>query len=215
MIRSFLRYSLLATAVIACAGEPTSATLRPDSTPQAAKGNGGGAVMQTITMGPLATETSPPGDIAPMTSSQGGAVVSAVTAKSPFKNLSLANVSVTLNSATGDVSNCKLPGSTRTYSSSFGDNVGTWTGELDIWQGRSTALSNFKFNGTRTVNGVVETIQFTSNDDDAVQTKPDGATTVLHFDSVRLGLGSQSTHYDTVDGLPILRCVRVTVTATS
>jgi hypothetical protein len=87
-------------------------------------------------------------------------------------------------------------------------------GELDIWQGHTTALSNFKFKGTRTVNGASEIVQFTANDQDAVQTTQADGSTVLVFNAVPMGFGSQSTHFDTVDGLPVLRCARVSVTVT-
>jgi hypothetical protein len=154
-----------------------------------------------------------PGDIAPLTDPDGGPVIATVNSRAPFKNLVLANVRVTLNAATGDVNACRRPGTTRSYSTSFGDNAGTWTGELDVWQGKSTALSNFKFNGTRIVNGVLENIQFTANDQDTAQTTQDDGSTVLRFDDVPMGFGSLSTHYDVVDGLPVLRCVRLSFTA--
>jgi hypothetical protein len=157
------------------------------------------------------------GDIAPLTNPGGSAVAAAVNASAPFKNVTLASVTVTLNQPTGDPAKCKQPGSTRTYdATSFGGNAGTWTGELVIWQGKTAALSNFKFSGTRTnpTTGAPETVQFTSNDQDAVETKSaDGATT-LAFTSAPLGFGSQSTHYDTdAAGLPVLRCVALAITA--
>jgi hypothetical protein len=213
MTDSLMRYGLLAFTVIACTGDPTITALRPGSAAQAAKASSSGGVLESITMGPLATETSPPGDIAPLTTPDGGVATASVSARAPFKNLRLENVSITLNSATGDVDACKEAGSTRTYSASFGNNAGTWTGELDVWQGRSVALSSFKFTGTRTLNGLAEIVQFTANDDDAVQTTLADGSTVLRFDDVHMGFGSQSTHYDVVDGLPVLRCLRVEFTA--
>ncbi|MGH7636892.1 MAG: hypothetical protein ACREOK_04505 [Gemmatimonadaceae bacterium] len=154
------------------------------------------------------------GDIGPLTDASGGEVV-ASTASRPFRNLTLSDVRITLNSPTGDPAVCRQAGSTRTYDeTSFGGNAGTWQGELVIWQGRTTTASNFRFNGSRTIgDGSVEVVQFTSNDNDAVQTTSDGTTT-LTFNSAPLGFGGQSTHFD-VDaaGLPILRCVRVVMTA--
>jgi hypothetical protein len=156
------------------------------------------------------------GDIGPLVSPTGGTVTASVNAKAPFKNLGLSGVVITLNNPSGDPSACRRAGTSRTYdSTSFGGNEGTWTGGLEIWQGSSTASSNFRFNGTRVVNGVEETIQFTSNDNDALQTTT-GATTTLSFTSAPLGFGSQSTHYDVdANGLPVLRCVRVTFAATA
>lgn len=154
------------------------------------------------------------GDIGPLSSASGGDVV-ASTGSRPFRNLKLSDVRITLNSPTGDPAECRQPGSTRTYDvTSFGGNAGTWQGELVIWQGRTTTASNFRFNGSRTAaDGSAEVVQFTSNDNDAVQTTSDGTTT-LTFNSAPLGFGGGSTHFD-VDaaGLPILRCVRVVITA--
>jgi hypothetical protein len=208
MPRPLLSSALLAAAVTACAGEPTAVVLTPGSAPLAAKGGGSGSVTRTITMAD---------DIAPLTNAHGSAVTAAVNASAPFKNLTLAGVTVTLNAPTGDPAKCRQPGSTRTYDeTSFGGNAGTWTGELVIWQGKTTALSNFKFSGTRSspTTGAPETVQFTSNDNDAAQTTSPDGTTILTFTSAPLGFGGQSTHFD-VDpgGLPVLRCVRLTVAA--
>jgi hypothetical protein len=154
------------------------------------------------------------GDIGPLANSSGGDVV-VNTAKNPFKNLKLSDVRITMNSPTGDPAVCRQPGSTRTYDETgFGGNEGTWQGELVIWQQRTTTASSFRFNGSRAgADGSVEVVQFTSNDNDAVQVT-NGGTTTLTFNSAPLGFGGGSTHFD-VDaaGLPILRCVRLVLTA--
>ena len=188
--------------LVACSAEPTG--IRPGAAAMAKAPSSGAS---TISM---------TGDIGPLTTPAGEAVTAAVNARAPFKNLELSGVVITLNAPSGDPAVCRQAGSTRTYDiAGFGGNEGAWTGVLTIWQGSLSGASNFRFNGSRTVNGIQEVVQFTSNDNDAVQAM-NGGTTTLTFNSAPLGFGSQSTHYD-VDGngLPILRCVRVTVTSIS
>lgn len=199
-----LRLSMLGIIIAtltACSAEPTGVPIETGG-PSFAKA--GGSTPASIAVA---------GDIAPLTTASGATVVAPVNQKAPFKNLTLTDVQVTLNAPTAPEAACKLEGSTRTYSDSFGSNAGIWRGDLAVWQGRTTQQSNFKFNGTRTVDGVEETVQFTANDEDAAQTTS-GSTVTLTFTSARFGFGSESTHHD-VDaaGMPIVRCVQLTMTA--
>lgn len=200
-----LSRSMVAVTIIgltACSAEPVDVLTGPGAASYARSGDA-----------PVAIEAF--GDMEPLTATSGASVLVAVNQKAPFRNLTLSAVRVTLVTPTAPEAACKLAGSTRTYSDSFGNNAGVWQGDLVIWQGKTTKQSNFKFSGTRVVNGIEETVQFTANDDDAVQSSS-GSTVSLALDAARFGFGSQSTHYD-IDaaGLPILRCVHVTFTATS
>lgn len=196
---------LLVAATAACTTEPTSTLVRHGGDGLAAKGGGS---TRTVTASQ---------DIAPITRPDGTPVRLSVNATRPFKNLDLANVTVTLSAPTGDPAACKAAGTTnnRTYSDSFGDNAGTWTGGMSVWQGSTPAASNFKFSGSRTnpQTGASEWIQFTANDNDALEVTS-GSTVTLQISSAPLGFGSNSTHWDLdAAGLPVMRCVRLTLVA--
>ena len=197
---------LSVSLLTACSADPGSVAGAVATTEPALAAKGSGGTIASIAMA---------GGIHSLARPDGTPVLTSINANAPFKNLALGDVRITLAEATqGDLAACQARMPNRTFSTSFGANAGTWVGGLSVWYNRTPAQSNFKFSGTRTVEGIVEQVQFTSNDDDAVQTT-DGSTVTLTFTSAPLGFGSNSTHWELdANGLPVLRCVALTVTAT-
>jgi hypothetical protein len=195
--------ALLAGALLGCSADSAMA---PGDGPQYAKG-GGTSAPSTLTMS---------GDIGPMLTAN-GETVTATLAKSPFKNLTLSSVLITIGeqaALSGNGERCRELMPNRTVDNEWDERVrGEWIGDLTIWQGRTTSESNMKFAGTRPDDASIA-VQFTSNSKNAVQTK-DGSTTTLTFVDAPLGFGDGPGRIVPRDenGLPIIYCVNVEVKA--
>jgi hypothetical protein len=142
--------------------------------------------------------------------------------KSPFRNLTLGNVRITIGAEPaliGDGQLCRERMPARTVVPTGSDTEwdsrvrGEWVGELTIWQGKNTRESNFRFAGTRP-DDPDTAVQFTSNSDNAEQSSVD-STTTLRFIDAPLGFGAGPGRIVPRDenGLPIIYCVNVTITA--
>jgi hypothetical protein len=207
MRRTFMP-ALIAGALLGCFND---STVSPVDVPQFAKGGGGGkSAPSVLTMS---------GDIGPMVTANGEAVT-ATLARSPFKNLTLSSVRITIGEVlSGDGARCRELMPNRTVVPTGDDTDwdervrGDWVGELSIWQGRTTSESNMKFAGTRPDDADVA-VQFTSNSTNAVQTT-DGTTTTLTFVDAPLGFGDGPGRIVPRDenGLPIIYCMNVQVIA--
>jgi hypothetical protein len=204
-----------AVALLACSQD---LTMPNDGAPQFAKGGGGGngggkdASPSVI---------SASGDIGPLATA-GGDDVTASLGKNPFKNLTLSDVRITIGqdpALSGDGQRCREKMPDRTVVPTVDDTDwpeevrGDWVGELTIWQGKNTSESNFRFAGTRPGDPDIA-VQFTSNSDNAVQSSA-GSTTTLEFVDAPLGFGAGPGRVVPRDdnGLPIIYCVNVTITA--
>jgi hypothetical protein len=204
-------------ALIVAAASPMACspdmTMPEEGVPQFAKGGGPGggkAAPSVIAMS---------GDLGPLVTA-GGDDVTAALGRNPFKNLTLSNVRITIGqeaALVGDGQLCRDRMPNRTVVPTGTDTEwdaavrGDWVGELTIWQGKTTSQSSMKFAGTRSDGTAV---QFTSNSDNAEQTTV-GTATTLRFIDAPLGFGDGP---DRVvprddDGLPIIYCVNVTITA--
>lgn len=132
-------------------------------------------------------------------SADGSVNATARASGSPFKNMSLSNVVLTVGSPTGSGCDSRF-----TYASSFGANEGlSYTGSLS--QASQTRTLNFL--GTRV--GGSEVFQLSVSGANAVETKNADGSYTLAYRNAAAYSDSRSTYFD-----GLYRCVNVTVTAT-
>lgn len=150
------------------------------------------------------------GDLNSLSTSSGGTVLVKMSSSSPFQNLTLKSVRLTIGNGTsgpsGDVAACQAKASALPYATDWGGNDGSWTGTLTI-----DGTSYVKFSGSRTnALGMAEQIQFTVNYGTSVATDPTTGVATLTYDNAPLFFGSASTHFDPSH----YRCVSFTATGT-
>jgi hypothetical protein len=209
-MRAPMLSALVCAAVLACGPDVTTPNA---GEPRFARGGGsGGKQPSTITLS---------GDIGPVLTA-GGESVTATLAKSPFRNLTLSGVRLTIGHVaelSGDGQRCRELMPARTIVPTGDDRQwdsgvrGDWVGDLTIWQGSQTSQSSMKFAGTRAADPA-SAVQFTVNSTNAVQ-RTDGTTTTLTFVDAPLGFGDGPGRVvpRDDDGLPIIYCVNAEVKA--
>ena len=192
--------------VIACTTEPVSPTAVRAVPPSFAAAGGGGTALYKLSLDR---------DLDTLTTGAGQVVQTSLSTKSPFNNLSLKGVRLTIGTPIVGAD------STTTYAPPSGDTllcphkstvpyVTTWDGAQGVWVGDLAAdgTSYVKFNGARPGNPA-ETVQFTVNVGTRQYKDTNGAWH-LEYTNAPLVFGGTTTHAD----LDHRRCVTFALVAT-